>query len=389
MDGHLSESAATLAGALMSLPQGESGGIVASDRFDYQKDWTLCKLLELHESGTDYVVICEFHEDVSIVDHHSDPTKVTFYQIKTDDSKKWTVARLVRRSAGKKGLLPSILGKLCGKQLSVDSCTVLYRFTSNARYMIRSEDGSSLEASDVFTLAQIHKNELKKLIDALSGELKEPLPSGLLASVQLEVGLALKSHSDITTGKLATFVEKYAPGCSIHVSAFYRAILDEIRRRTSAPRPTSSFSDVCQLKGISRMAFDKMLSDAVQSVPSDRTWSLVMQELTAQGTPLAVRADLDRGFRKYFIRQLNPEDLSLKGLRKRVVASSAGVLTSSPTISLMQLAESVHVQVASSQEFVSANLKKNEFLAMVMVEVYEGQEPEVSPISAQPPKAQS
>ena len=33
--GILSESAATLAGTLMSLPQGEIGGIVASDHFDY------------------------------------------------------------------------------------------------------------------------------------------------------------------------------------------------------------------------------------------------------------------------------------------------------------------------------------------------------------------
>lgn len=373
----------------MNLPQGEIGGIVASDRFDYQKDWTLCKLLELHESGADYVVICEFHEDVSIVDHPSDPTRVTFYQIKTDDSKKWTVARLVRRSKGKKGLLPSILGKLCGKKLSVDSCTVLYRFASNARYSCKSDDGSSLESSDAFTLAQIHKDDLKKLVDALSSELQEAPPPELLGTVQLEVGLALESHSDITTGKLAIFVEKYAPGCSIRVSAFYRAIFDEIRRRTSAPRPTSSFSEVCQSKGISRTVFDKMLSEAVQSVPGDRTWSLAMQELIAQGAPLAVRTSLDRGFRQYFIRQLNPEDLALKSLRKRAVASSVAVLTGSPATSLLKLAETVHGQLVSSQEFVSANLKRNEFLAMVMVEIYEGQEPEVSPAGAQPPKAQS
>lgn len=383
---HLRESAAKLAGALMSLPQGEIGGIVASDRFDYQKDWTLCKLLELHDSGADYVIICEFHEDVSIVDHPSDPTQVTFYQIKTDESKKWTVARLVRQSKGKKGFLPSILGKLCGKKLSADSCTVLYRFASNARYSIKSEDGSSLESSEVFTLAQIHKDDLKKLVDALSGELQAVPSPELLGSVQFEVGLALGSHSDITIGKLATFVEKYAPGCSIRVSAFYRAIFDEIRRRTSSPRPTSSFSDVCQSKGISRAAFNKMLSEAVQSVPGDRTWSLVMQELLAQGTPLAVRAGLDRGFRQYFIRQLNPEDLALKGLRQQAIASSVSILTASSAANLLQLAEAVYVQLGSSPEFVSAALKRNEFLAMVMVEVYEGQEPEVSPIGAQPPK---
>jgi hypothetical protein len=71
------------------------------------------------------------------------------------------------------------------------------------------------------------------------------------------------------------------------------------------------------------------------------------------------------------------------------MASSASVLTALPTTGLLQLAETVHDQLVSSQEFVSANLKRNEFLAMVMVEIYEGQEPEVSPTCAQSPKAQS
>jgi hypothetical protein len=65
----------------------ESGGSRASNRLDYQKDWALCHLLELHDTKTDYALIVEQHDDVAVLDSPQDPKRVDFYQIKTN----WTV----------------------------------------------------------------------------------------------------------------------------------------------------------------------------------------------------------------------------------------------------------------------------------------------------------
>lgn len=372
----------------MELPQAESGGMVASDRFDYQKDWTLCKLLELHESGKDYIVVCEFHEDVSVLDHAVNPTSVTFYQIKSDASKKWTITRLTNRRKGKDAtLLPSILARLCGKKLEADACTILYRFTSNIGYSMKAATGGSLETKDSFTLAEIHKDDLDELIAALTTELQDAPSDTLKSSIKFEVGLPLASHASITKGKVADFIEQYAPGCFVQVSALYRAIFGEIQKRTHASRPTTALEAMCKAKGISRIDFDRMLKAAIKAVPEDRTWALIHQDLINSSLALVRRVQLDQAFKDYYLRMLNPLDLTLNELRKRIVTALQNFTSVSPTIGLMDLAEAVHSELESSNEFTNAALKKDELLVMVMVEIYEGQDPEVPSTFTQPAQA--
>ncbi|GAG02404.1 unnamed protein product, partial [marine sediment metagenome] len=61
----------------------ENAGSKSSNRFDYQKNWALCKLLELHLSGRDYILVLDFHEDILVLDSEVDPKEIEFYQIKT------------------------------------------------------------------------------------------------------------------------------------------------------------------------------------------------------------------------------------------------------------------------------------------------------------------
>ena len=52
----------TLQKSILDTPR-ENAGSISSNRFDFQKDWAICKLLELHEQKTDYVLILDFQED--------------------------------------------------------------------------------------------------------------------------------------------------------------------------------------------------------------------------------------------------------------------------------------------------------------------------------------
>lgn len=60
----------------------EKAGPTSSSRFDYQKDWSICKLIESHNNANDYVIIFDWHDDLIIMDSENNPTKVSFYQIK-------------------------------------------------------------------------------------------------------------------------------------------------------------------------------------------------------------------------------------------------------------------------------------------------------------------
>jgi hypothetical protein len=380
-----------LADLLMKLQPRESGGMVGADRYDYQKDWALCKILDLHSKGTNYVVVCEFHEDVTVLDDPVDPSKVTFYQIKTDEKKNWTIPRLIARKkgAGEKSL-PSILGNLCGKSSELAGSEAEFRFASNAKYSIKSVSGGFLEESNAFLCVEINDADRAKLKTALADELQSALPGSFEQVLGFEVAdLSLLSHDDLTTGKLAKFLDKYAAGCAIHTATFYRALFDEVRRRTTAKRPKTTLGDVCGMKGISRAQFDGMLELAVRATPVDHTWTLIQQELIAAATPLAQRLELHDAVRKYFIRRLNPSDTTLLRFRRRALNVAQSIMDATPDITLPNLAQAVLTSLWPSEEIQSAQLSQTEVKALVMVELYERRESEVPAPGAKSSQAQS
>lgn len=53
-----------------------------ANRFDYQKDWALYKVLEFQLEDGNYVIVLDFHDDILILDSDISPDKIGFYQIK-------------------------------------------------------------------------------------------------------------------------------------------------------------------------------------------------------------------------------------------------------------------------------------------------------------------
>lgn len=380
----------SLSDALMKLSQRETGGIVGSDRYDYQKDWGLCKILELHATGLNYVVLFEFHEDIAVLNDPAQPTRVAFYQVKTDSKKKWTVQRLIARKKGRGGnALPSILGNLCGKSIHLDNYDVEYRFASNAKYRIKSVKGQPLEDEDSFRCVDINDDDRLKLLAALSAELGVKLPDNLEQSLGFEVAsLALLGHSDTTRGRLAKFLDEYASGCTVNAAALYRTLFDEIRRRTSAKRPETTFADVCNRKGISRALLDTMLQDAIRFTPADRTWTLIQQELISAGTTLAERLALDQAAKGYFVRRLNPLDASLQRLRSRALAIADQIIKANLDVTLLEVAREVLKALKNSEEQQCAEVSDHDIKALVMVELYERRESEIPALGTKSSKSQ-
>src|SRR6186713_2202824 len=102
----------TLKEKLLQVRPRETSGSKTSKRFDFQKNWALCKLLECHKSGKPYALILDYHDDVLLLDSESDPKAVHFYQVKTKEDGHWTLTLLLKRKKGKDGPLLSPLAKL-------------------------------------------------------------------------------------------------------------------------------------------------------------------------------------------------------------------------------------------------------------------------------------
>ena len=50
--------------SFVGKPVRESSGSRSANRFDYQKNWSLCELLALHANSEDFLMVLEHHEEV-------------------------------------------------------------------------------------------------------------------------------------------------------------------------------------------------------------------------------------------------------------------------------------------------------------------------------------
>lgn len=128
--------AISLAKRLVEQPQREQGGSLAQERFDYQALWGLALIFSSHESGEDYAVAFEFHDDVLLLDSSTAPATLRFYQVKTKDKGHWTLTDLFRRPALKKGQKDedrplSFMGKLFAGYQAFPAETAQMCFVSN------------------------------------------------------------------------------------------------------------------------------------------------------------------------------------------------------------------------------------------------------------------
>jgi len=378
-----------IADYLANTPEREEAGATASDRFDYQKNWALLRLLSLHRNGANYVLLCEFHEDVTVIDHPIDPTAVTFYQVKTDNHKPWTIRRLTsQKKAQKEGKLPSILGKLCAKARFLNTQGTSFQFVTNSGFSFKSPVGTKTSATspgEHLASALLHAEEWKSLTEALNIELGINLGAHLADRLSFTVAeLPLSMHSTTAIGCVAEFLEEYAPDSAISANAFYRALFDELKRRTIAARPKGGLPTICQAKGIDRTRFETMMKGAIKAAPKNSPWLAIRAELKQDGVPLGTRIALEDAYRSYYIRTLNATDAALRRDRRLLVAEALSQLEADASTPLLDLANASLNKLQNDGTYGLAGLTKNEALVLIMVALYERQDDEIPNADTQP-----
>ena len=118
---------------------------MASNRFDFQKNWAICKLIELSNLNEDFVLAFEFHEDIIVFDSSENPNFIDFYQIKTKNSGKFNLSALLKKQLQKNGNGNSILGKLFNNKLNFEEETKSLNLVSNTFFSFKDVHNSKKE----------------------------------------------------------------------------------------------------------------------------------------------------------------------------------------------------------------------------------------------------
>ncbi len=216
---------------LVSSKPSENSGSRSGNRFDFQRDWALVKILELHENNNDYIVILDYHDDILILDSETDPKNINFYQLKTR-SKNITVNTLIERKKSKQAdqIINSILGKLYINKINFGDSTLGLYLVSNMPFKIKLIDASADKATsyDIIPLKNLHEDEKKIIQQALNEEFGVNYNDIFDLTTLMKTPLSLQEHSEHAQGKVISFLKK-TNNENIRPERFYELLYSLIR----------------------------------------------------------------------------------------------------------------------------------------------------------------
>ena len=259
----------------------ENAGAMAGNRFAYQLDWGLKRLLELEESGKPYTVIFDYQDDILVLDSDEDPQYIDFYQVKTNTAASgWRKNDLytVNKKKTKKdqAAQPTLFDELDNDDVEEDE-----KYSKIAKLLIHSQDFPT-EARDYFFVtnanfgstlikgAKLNKAEelqfadlIEKARDEIKKRVKEELPDiddsvfEHLHFIKNQMGI--NDHEATVIGLLTNFINTHLPKAKVPVRPVYDTLIGEIRRRNNYEIEPNSKEDLLKNKAFTKDQFHKFL----------------------------------------------------------------------------------------------------------------------------------
>lgn len=286
----------------------EPSGSVAADRFDYQRNWAICKLLELHKKQADYAMVIEYHDDICVVDSSAKPQKIAFYQVKTSKNGTYSISKLIKRSKGKSQLKGSVLGKLYQHKIDFKERVESLNVISNARYKVALKpDGNNSQKKETICCSDLHDNEINKIKTALKIEhtLNEE-PDFADITYLLVSDISLEHHSEVTHTKLCRFIEEQFPDTKYQGLLVYKSIFDEVRLIGNKQVECSTMKELIAKKAINRKRFTYMLSIVTKPYGLEALGHSIEHRLNSDLTSMLNVRSFKTHWREVIVMEMNP-----------------------------------------------------------------------------------
>lgn len=297
----------------------ETAGATSSSRFDYQKDWSICELLDYHNTKSDYLFVFDYQEDLMIMDSEHEPQQVSFYQIKGKANKSyWTLKELLKSSSGNKNeILLSIIAKLYHCKLTTNDQTGSLNFVSNIGFKIGSNQYSTLNKKEI-CIIELNEKDREFIKKSLQEQLPHEKISGYEEITFLKVvELNLNDSHTYTQGKIASFLEHNYPKKKQNVPMLYRQLFNEVKRKSNYNKDILSFDDLINNKAIGKSYFQNILDICGAAKDFDSTWKNIEILLSNEGTKFSQIKKLRNDWKKAEIERLEPNNAILSSIINR------------------------------------------------------------------------
>lgn len=257
----------------------ESGGGHGAKGVDFQRWWSVLRMLELEQSGVeDFLLLFESVQDVTELDSASTPTFAHIYQVKKKDRNEWSFndltgttvpksAKTMRTPPIKAKVESSPLGKLHLSLEAFPQLPVEGHFISNAGFDLPQATGGNAATSMPCTLADLAPQHVAQLTDALqllcgTGSQPPDLQRLKLKKVPL--------HPDVPNSHVIhvalDFLKNRSPRHAGQAASFAESLVTQVSPLGRHTDVCASFEELVKERGFARRDFVAALS-ALEATP--------------------------------------------------------------------------------------------------------------------------
>lgn len=258
----------------------ENAGALAANRFTYQLDWGLKKLLELEESNQPYTIIFDYQDDILVLDSDEEPNYIDFYQVKTNAAAGgWSKAQLTKVPPVKLSKEPmqgdlfsgseddveeegkySKIAKLLIHSLDFPDNARDFFFVTNANFGGTLIKGRKFNRAQEMEFAQLAQEAQKDIKQKIKAELPS-LDDGVFERLHfIKNQMSIEDHEKTIIGFLTDFLNKHIPKANVSVRPVYDTLMGEIRKRNDYEATPNSVDDLVKNKAFTKTQFHEFLS---------------------------------------------------------------------------------------------------------------------------------
>ena len=258
---------------LVAIPQRESSGSSTSNRYDYQYNWSLLKLLEITKNLKDFLIVFEFCEDTIVLDSATKPKSIDFYQVKTNKQQNklnWVISDFTKKK--KDSNTESIVEKLIDNYNKYGNNVHSINLVSNLPFKFKDK---VIKSDTIIQLKEIDEeciSQLKAHICDKCNKDKENCKNKCLDIIYFNcTSLQVENYESTLIGKLAQFLlDENAK--NINPTAFYKILISEIRQKSKV-ESVQNVNDLIKLKSFSRSEFFNKLRQYEENCKLYNNWN--------------------------------------------------------------------------------------------------------------------
>jgi len=359
-------------------PVRERGGSRASNRLTYQTNWAFCLLLDLYTQSNDFMLVLDYHDDVVVYDSSNGKESLKFFQVKTKSGKPWKLKELLTRS---KKTTHSIWGKLYAHKINFGEQVDSLNFICDGGVKVQKQGSKKEEVHELCRLSDFCWDGIKQVAIALQKEHNlDYSPLIDIETVLRKDCLSISENGTHAKGRFLEFLDNNSIPTT-EVSATFRALTQELQKRSNCESVFSDTDELKKKKGFSRAEFTDLLEKMRKAGNTD-AWKSFESQFTSEGMDFLKLRLWSKAWSTYLVESMDYSNTSLLKAANIVKRNVEECIKTVPLKPLFEFVQVVAKRCDSQLKALNLHFQETQIIAMTLVALNETEQP--TPPSSQP-----